>query len=191
MLIKIIFKILILSLININVLADIKQYEIEEMSIGDSALNFYSENKLIKNQENFFRQKSVKASEFEEKKGIYDDIQLMYKSKDTTFSIIGISALIYMDINKCENSLDEEAIKISSSFGSDLKKDYGKRKIKHNYDKSGKSFVIERKYKFSNNDQLIIACYYWSDKIKNKDGWKDNFRVSLRSKYYANFLKRE
>ena len=188
---RLIFKILILLLINLNVFADIKQYEIEGMSIGDSALNFYSENELLKNQQNWFRQKSVKASEFEEKKGIYDDIQLMYKSKDKTYSIVGISALIMMDVNKCEGILEEEALKISSSFGSDLKKDYAKRKLKHNYDKSGKSFIIEKKYKFSNNDELIIACYYWSDKIKSKDGYKDNFRVSLRSKYYSNFLKRE
>ena len=115
----------------------------------------------------------------------------MYKKKDSAYTIEGISALIYMDVNKCEDILDEEALKISSSFGSDLKKDYGKKRKKHTYDKSGKSFVIEKRYKFSNNDELIIACYYWSDKIKNKEGWTDNFRVSLRSKYYANFLKRE
>ena len=185
------FKILIFLLINLNVFADIKQYEINGMSIGDSALNFYSEDELLKNQQNWFRQKSVKASEFLEVGGVYNDIQLMYKKKDSAYTIEGISALIYMDVNKCENSLEEEALKISSSFGSDLKKDYGKRKIKHNYDKSGKSFVIDKRYKFSNNDELIIACYYWSDKIKNKDGYKDNFRVSLRSKYYSNFLKRE
>ena len=188
---RLIFKILIFLLINLNVVADIKQYEIEDMSIGDSALNFYSENELLKNQQNWFRQKSVKASEFIGRKGIYDEIQLMYKKKDSTYKIEGISALIKMDINKCEGILDQEALKISSSFGSDLKKDYGKRKIKHSYDKSGKSFVIEKKYKFSNNDQLIIACYYWSNKIKNKDGYNDNFRVSLRSKYYSNFLNRE
>ncbi|MDA9745151.1 hypothetical protein N9U89_00530 [Candidatus Pelagibacter sp.] len=188
---RLIFKILIFLLINLKVFADIKQYEVEGMSIGDSALKFYSEEEILKNQRNFFRQKSVKASEFLEVDGIYDDIQLMYKSKDKTYSIIGISGIIMMNIDKCKNILDNEAIKISSSFGSDLKKDYGKRKIKHSYDKSGKSFVIERKYKFSNNDQLIIACYYWSDKIKNKDGYNDNFRVSLRSKYYSNFLKRE
>ena len=115
----------------------------------------------------------------------------MYKSKDKTYSIVGISALIMMDVNKCEGILEEEALKISSSFGSDLKKAYGKKKHKHNYDKSGKSIVIDKRYKFSNNDELIIACYYWSDKIKSKDGYKDNFRVSLRSKYYSNFLKRE
>ena len=187
---RLIFKILISLLISLNSFADIKQYEIEGMSIGDSALNFYSENEILKKQENYFRQKSVKASEFENK-GLYDYIQLMYKSKDKTYSIVGISALISMDVNKCEGILEEEAVKISSSFGSDLKRDYGKRKIKHSYDKSGKSFIIEKKYKFSNNDELIIACYYWSDKIKNKDGYNDNFRVSLRSKYYSNFLNRE
>lgn len=188
---KLIFKTLVLTLFGFSVFADIKQYTIEGMSIGDSALDFYSENELLKNQQNWFRQKSVKASEFLGVGGTYNDIQLMYKKKDSAYTIEGISALIYMNINKCENSLDEESLKISSSFGSDLKKDYGKRKVKHSYDKSGKSFVIEKKYKFSNNDQLIIACYYWSDKIKNKDGYNDNFRVSLRSKYYANFLARE
>ena len=188
---ELIFKILIFLLINLKVFADIKQYEVEGMSIGDSALKFYSEEEILKNQQNFFRQKSVKASEFLEVDGIYDDIQLMYKSKDKTYSIVGISALIMMDVNKCEGILEEEALKISSSFGSDLKKAYGKKKIKHSYDKSGKSFVINKKYKFSNDDVLVIACYYWSDKIKSKDGYKDNFRVSLRSKYYSNFLKRE
>ena len=108
---RLIFKILIFLLINLNVFADIKQYEIKGMSIGDSALSFYSENELLKEQENWFRQKSVKASELKDK-GVYDYIQLMYKSKDKTYSIVGISALIMMDINKCEGILEEEAVKL-------------------------------------------------------------------------------
>ena len=39
----------------------------------------------------------------------------MYKKKDSAYTIEGISALIYMDVNKCEDILDEEALKISSS----------------------------------------------------------------------------
>ena len=44
---RLISKILIFLLINLNVFADdIKEFEINEMSIGDSALKYYSKNQI-------------------------------------------------------------------------------------------------------------------------------------------------
>jgi len=168
----------------------ISDFEVAGMSIGESALKYYSEKKLIDNYQDWFAPK-YSVSEIEEKKDGFDDIQLIYKPNDSEFKIEGISALEYIDGKECRKKLDNEASSIQGQFTPQEVKFYKKKNFKHSADKSGKSKVTSVKIKFkSDKGVLIIACYDWSDSYAAKMDYNDNLRFSIRSKSYANFLNR-
>ena len=170
--------------------AIISDFEAAGMSVGDSALKYYSKKKLKDNYKDWFAPK-YSVSEIEEKKDGFDDIQLIYKSNDSEFKIEGISALEYVDGKECRKKLDNEASSIQGQFTPLEVKFYKKKTFKHSADKSGKSKVTSIKIKFkSDKGVLIIACYDWSDSYAAKMGYNDNLRFSIRSKSYENFLNR-
>jgi len=166
--------------------ANISDFEAAGMSVGDSALKYYSEKKLKDNYKDWFAPK-YSVSGIEEKKDGFDEIQLIYKSNDSEFKIEGISAMEYIDGKECQKKLDNEASSIKEQFTPLEVKFYKKKTFKHSEDKSGKSKVTSIKMKFkSDKGVLVIACYDWS----NSMGYNDNLRFSIRSKSYNNFLNR-
>ena len=170
--------------------AKISNFVVAGMSIGDSALKYYSEKKLKDNYKDWFAPK-YSVSGIEEKKDGFDDIQLIYKPNDSEFKIEGISALEYIDGKECQKKLDNEANSIQGQFTPQEVKFYKKKTFKHSADKSGKSKVTSVKIKFkSDKGVLIIACYDWSDSYAAKMDYNDNLRFSIRSNTYEKFLNR-
>ena len=166
--------------------AKISDFEVAGMSIGESALKYYSEKKLIDNYQDWFAPK-YSVSEIEEKKDGFDDIQLIYKPNDSEFKIEGISALEYMDAKDCLKKLDDEASSIKGQFTTQEVK--FSKKSKKNYPGKGKVTSVKIKFK-SDKGVLIIACYDWSDSYAAKMDYNDNLRFSIRSNTYATFLNR-
>ena len=80
---------------------DIRDFEIEGMSIGDSLLDYFS--KKI-DQEQFFEaeqgdNKEVARFYIREKKGNYDWITISYKTSDKRYTIIELWLYFYLLMN--------------------------------------------------------------------------------------------
>ena len=87
--------ILCFSLQSLTKADDIKDFQIEGMSIGDSLLDFMSE-KEIKKIEKFDFSGKYKGLVLEEKKSsIYDDVQLVYKNNDDKYTIHSLAGRIF------------------------------------------------------------------------------------------------
>ena len=65
---------------------DIRDFQIEGMSIGDSALDYFSEAHLENNEQDWYKNKEYSTSSFPGK-GIYDYFQISYKSEDDNYTI--------------------------------------------------------------------------------------------------------
>ena len=83
---------------------DIRDFEIEGMSIGDSLLDYFSKKKI--DQEQFFEaeqgdNKEVARFYIREKKGNYDWITISYKTSDKRYTIIELSGFIFLPFNEC------------------------------------------------------------------------------------------
>ena len=124
---------------------DIKDFQIEGISLGDSLLDFYSEKKINNNLEDLFLPK-YSVAVFEEQRGIYDEIQLIYKTKDKKYTIVGISALKFTDPKYCLEKIDSVTSEIKSIFSKKIKK-RKKKKDKYISDKYGKRKETEKVYK--------------------------------------------
>ena len=84
---------------------NIKDFEIEGMSVGDSLLNYYSDNKIQDNKMNYLEGKrNFYVVGMDDGSNLYDNIEFYLKTGDKKFLIYGISAgIFYRDnYNQCE-----------------------------------------------------------------------------------------
>ena len=168
---------------------DIRDFQIEGMSIGDSLLNFMSE-KEIKKIKKFDYKGKYKGIVLKEKKSSnYDDVQLVYKSNDDKYTIHYIAGRIFYvnNIDDCLIKRKEIEKEISKVFPSASIKRY--EKGKHAYDKSGKSLVWNTTFKLKDGGNATIDCMDWSKKIEKNIG--DKLMVGIESNEFRKFANNE
>ena len=186
---------------------NIKDYKIENISIGDSALDYFNESELENGELDWFNY-SYKdfATSLVSGKGIYDWFKISYKSDDDNFIIEGLVGIVvkekYVDI-KCNEELDSAALNISGLFKNTkrskkklYKVAYNPRKVFQEASQSGKSSATSISFNFKNKGEIILSCYDM-DKLTNqmdipiKDiNQFDTFRIDIRSKVLTNYLEK-
>ena len=167
---------------------DIRDFEIEGMSIGDSLLDFYKKKlieKKLKESEDLYKNKKSKTfrqTGFFPRDGktfeIYEYLQIMVKRNDTKYIIHGISGKIFEDYDKNINACYDLQDKVEEEIKNDLVNlDLFKpnKLKKHQADNSGKSTVRQVGFFFNNDDVITIECYKWSKTM----GYLSNFKISV------------
>ena len=203
------FSILVLGLfLNTSTFADdIKKFQIEKIRIGDSALDYFSEDQLENNELDWFNYSLKEYSHtLVPGKGIYDWFQISYKSDDDNFIIEGLAGILvkkkYND-GKCNKELDTATLDISELFKNTkqgkkklYKVIYNPREIFQKPDPSGKSIVTSISFDFKDEGKIILSCYNM-DKATNqidspiKDiNQFDTFRIDARSKTLTHYLEK-
>ena len=163
---------------------DIRDFKIEGMAIGDSALDYFSEDQIKNNKRNYYNNDEFFPSELEYLPSfkIYDAIQIAYKSEDKHYKLHGVSGFIDFpkNIKDCSEKT-KEIIKDVSELFPDTKKE--KYKGKHEGDPSGKSIVNKTIFKLDSGS-IEIACNDWSKQI----GYLDTLRVSIKTREFITWL---
>ena len=169
---------------------DISEFEIEEMSIGDSLFDYISEKELknkpkAKYKNSKFIAIIIEKHNFE----IYDAAQVVYKNVDK--KIHGIDGILMYknNLKKCLKKRDEIITDISELFSESKKRDKGK--FKHNDDKTGKSFFYSYDLELESGAAVKVICYDWSKELTERENWPDSLTVTLNSKEFVEFLKNE
>ena len=186
---------------------DIKNLEVESMSIGDSALDYFTESRLNDGELDWFNYSYKEfATSLVSGKGIYDWFKISYKSDDDNFTIEGLVGIVvkkkYDDV-KCNEELDSSALNISGLF-KNIKRSkkklykvaYNPRKVFQEASQSGKSTATSISFDFKDKGKIILSCYNM-DKATNqidspiKDiNQFDSFRIDIRSKVFKNYLEK-
>ena len=158
---------------------DISNFQIKGMSIGDSALDFFSESKIHTSKQNFYKGKEFSTSEIE-------NFQITYKSNDPKFILASIGKMEAMDISRCSKEIVSLVEDIENMFSSNVKL-LGPKRLVHWADDSKKSWHDQYFFRFKNRDAIIVECYNWSENVP----WKDHLRVRITTKEVLNFLEKE
>ena len=87
--------ILIFSLQSWSWADDIRDFEIEGMSIGDSALDYYSEEEILNNKVNWYKKDDFYAVVIEVNNSNYQAIQMHFKKNDKSFIIQSVGGMIF------------------------------------------------------------------------------------------------
>ena len=186
---------------------DIKDFEIESISIGDSALDYFTESRIKNGELDWFNYSYKEYSHtLVPGNGIYDWFQISYKSDDDNFIIEGLAGIIVKkkyDDNKCNKELDTAALNISKLFKNTKQEKkqlykviYNPREVFQKPDPSGKSILTSISFDFKDEGKIILSCYNM-DKATNqidspiKDiNQFDTFRIDIRSKALAHYLEK-
>ena len=178
----------------VNVKADdIADFQIEGMSIGDSALDYFSEQEIKKKLKSAFYYKNKKFAiiyvhDFDIE--IYQRIAVTIIPTDPKYILYSIRGEIDFpeDIDNCKKKKDEIVKDIDEIFKK-LKKQ--ERKQAHPFDKTGKSFVYATEFAFANKDEVRVFCLDWTPKITQEEKWEDTLSVTLSTWKLINFLNTE
>ena len=170
---------------------DITEFEIEDVSIGDSALDHFT-NEELKNALEIGKYKSDKFFYyFLELKNSenYDYLQIHVKKNDVNLFIHGVEGhvMYYENIDECYNKMDIIKLDIDKSFNVKSQRDTGK----HPTDVTGESTYSRIMYKLQNKRGYAeIICYDLSEKIE-KEGAYDRFVISLGTNELLDWLTNE
>jgi hypothetical protein len=152
---------------------DIRDFQIEGISLGDSMLDYFSEEEIKKN----IRHDGYKGSDgafidanlnyFPFYK-IYDGLQIVFKPNDNDYIIYSIAGGIFygQDIKACLKKQKELDAELSDLFKNSKRV---VQKEAHKQDPSGKSTWHAITYYFKSGGKAEIACYDWSEEMKNQD----------------------
>mgnify|MGYP001328758050 CR=1 FL=1 len=166
---------------------DIRDFEIEGMSIGDSLLDYFTQKEILKNNVSYYKDKKYTTFEMPllSKSKSYDFIQVVYKAKDKQYKIYSLSgALDCQDNFKiCEKSW-EIVLQDLTKFFSNNTKIIDRGTYNQPADVSGKSKVSEIIFEFKSGDRATIEKTNWSKKI----GYRDNLRVNVDTKEFVVWL---
>ena len=173
--------VLSLCLINPSQADDIRDFQIEGISVGDSLLKHFPESEIKKffNYDNLpsdmrYRIAEVDKSETTKLK-TYDGLQFYYKPNDKNFILYAIGGLVDCSSHKECLNLKKEILKdVTSVFKSTKPQN---NTFKHRDDKSGKSTVEVSKLIILEKGEVAVKYFNWSNNVE----WKKNVRVTVNT----------
>ena len=161
---------------------DIRDFQIEGMSIGDSLLDYFSEKEI--NNFYFPKSKTLEGTNYtraciKKSDSLYKRFCVDYKT-DTNKIIHGLQGVIkYKKKNNpaCLNKLREIDKEFSNIFKNLERKDWGLLKLPPRSDEDDYHPII---YKFADGSRAQIGCYYY----------KKSDSSSLRVVLYTNDMRK-
>jgi hypothetical protein len=179
---------------------DIRDFQIEGMSIGDSLLDFINEKNIKKKINDYpdkgfvYKSKKYYSLTFRKLNNLnlttYDNMQFHLKDKDKKYIIQSISGISKMNIEECYTQIDIIDAELSMLFKESRKGN--KKKRKHAYDKTGNSSTTDIYFWLIDGSSAAVICTDWTDNIiKKHNGFYDHLRLSLSSSLFNTWLNNE
>ena len=167
---------------------DIEEFEIGQISLGKSLLEYVEKNQLNLLKKDHKNPDDIYITyEISKKLTIdgFDFVDVMTKKKDSKFIIEAISAAVYYDeLDQCLKLKSEIEKEIESIFNANEKQD---TKFPSNQDITGESIVYGIQYytkPYPSNESVIVNCYHMS----KKSNINRALRLSVNSNGYASFI---
>ena len=163
---------------------DISDFEIEGISIGDSLLDYYTKDKILNNQQNWYDGDYYFASVFNlNNSSIYDKLVVHYETNDSKFRVSEIEGILVYDqkINQCNDDKDNIVKELSNSFLFD--------KWEHGDYTDVDGRFTSSFYVFETGDAIGVQCYDWDNTVERLKNSEDDLRVIISSKEFEYWLK--
>ena len=166
---------------------DIRDFQIEGMSIGDSALDYFSENEIKNNKRNYYKNKKFTPVEMDKYSfyKIYDAVDFKYKTGDENYIIYGLSGVLTYthNVKDCYNKMDDVVEELSKLYKNNSKKS-NKKEYTHKIDPSGKSKYTSVNFILNDSSMVRVVCYDYSE----ESGYGDHLSVSMNTREVLDFL---
>jgi hypothetical protein len=177
--------ILIFSSQSLTKADDISELLIEEMSVGDSLLQYMSideikeEFSITKNHYVYLR-KPLKYREVYLYKNFenYDVVSFFVNPNDANLTILAIRGLnpFINKMDKClkkRSDIAKEIEKIISKYSKD------ESNFKSSLDTSGRSIRNNLTYILPSGDEILLSCNDWEETLRKKNNWSEGISVMI------------
>ena len=162
----------------------IKDFKIEGIGLGDSLLDKYTKEEILKYQRDYYTETQFAYSDFFSKDSTfeYEQIGAGYKREDNKFIIHAIEGFIlYLsDMENCYIKKEEviknlsELLKITDWEISNYTDNRGSYDLEY--------IVLE------SGEYVTAGCYDWNKETETNLGWIDNLRVGITSEEWEDML---
>ncbi len=182
-----IFLILIFNFQSFTKADDIKEFEIEGMSVGTSLLEYAQLNEIINESDTPYDSK--KFSQYVDHfppSSDFDGYIVHYKTSDKNFIIMALEGVIVYKDNI------SECYQMKKKIVADLKKTFNNSKTtswqrSHVADKTGKSKTDATQFDFKEGGHSRVTCNDWSENMN----YTDKLTVSIITKEFERWIQDE
>mgnify|MGYP001324931870 CR=1 FL=1 len=178
---------LIFSLQSLTKADDIRDFQIEGMSIGDSLLEYATKEEIVKYTDSPYKSKKfVYFYKYFEGESIYEGYVAHYKKDDPKFIIVTLEGIIVFknNIQECYALKKKIVIELDELFKNSEKSNWKK---KHAADKSGKSTNVNTQYSFPSKGHIRVTCHDYSNEV----GFADKLSVGIASQKFVDWIENE
>ena len=182
--------VLIFSLQSLTEADDIRDFEIEGISIGDSLLEYFDENEIKSSYKkaSFYKNNAFAVIFVKNNSKKYDRIQVTVKPDDKKHVVFAIEGIIDFDkkINECNEK--------KKSIIDDLKHlfvDYERLDDDRAYaaDKTNKSFSYSTWFFLNTGGFISVSCTKMGKEVRKSHGWTDELSIAVTSEEMETFLR--
>ena len=171
---------------------DIRDFQIEELAIGDSLLNIFSKEEIDSIEPTYypdsrkFHDLPIVSHKFKD----YDQVSFGLKRDDEKYIIYSLSGDLYYenDFKNCMKKKEEILKEATSLFTKQKRSDY--RYVYSEID-DGKSFSETTDFIFKDKSRLRIYCTDWTLETERKREFSDMLSVNAVSYEYLKWLNKE
>ena len=173
---------------------DIREFQIEGMSIGDSALDYFSEKEMEKFYPVYYPA-SNKFAGFEVPIGniatksfkTYETISFHFKKSDKNLKFVSLIGIIEYpnNLEGCLKQKEKVVQEIRSFLNNSKEESY-----KGGFESESKSVAYISDFK-QQDGQIRVWCSDWDQKTETDDGWIDDFNVAVETVDFKNWINNE
>ena len=169
---------------------DIRDFQIEGMSVGDSLLDYMSAKKIkeefevtkdhykyLKKPHKFREAYIISDNNFE----TYSSVSFYVKPNDKNYIIFGIRGLktFLNSMDMCLKKREEIVKEIENII---LKSTKEENNFNSTLDKSGQSPRSNWVFTLPSGDSILISCNDWEEKLRKKNNWTEGLSVLIQKK---------
>jgi len=171
---------------------DIRDFEIEGISVGDNLLKHFNEDRIkngIPKSTRYLSDKFITTNIHPSNYEVYESLQFHFKKK-SNYKIYSISGANFLDnIEVCYDQMNEIDKELSIIFKNANREDKGK--YKHRGDPTGNSYIKSIYYYLEDGGGIRVACFDWSDKLSEEQNWDDHIKVTIFTEEILNWFSDE
>jgi len=166
---------------------DIRDFEIEGMSIGDSLLDYMSKSEIKKAEENstLYPDNEYIVIFSNHSSDKYDMIEITYSNKNKDYLIDNLVGKVLYPDNYEQCTIDKKEIV------NEFKKTFGDSTIDEHVQPhyvDNKSTVDASDFYITSGGMVRVSCTDWSKQMLTENGWKDAMKISLSNEEFVKYL---
>ena len=173
---------------------DIRDFEIDGISIGDSLLNLTNKEYIISeinaNSENYssnFPKDKFGEVYLDSNKEKYSALSFFVKTNDPEYKIYMLRGIMRFnnDLEKC--------LKQKTDIVKDLKNIFVyaqsfDNKFASNLDSTGRSFYYNTSFILDDKSRVVVQCSDWEESLRKENNWMSGLSVVLQNKEFIDWM---